>query len=437
MPITRKAGWASGSRLNPSYSPDPHHLAHIRAKLSNLRALSRNKRTVKGEHGHWSKWLKYCIKHKIDPWRDDLEANSGRDRAGYQEEIDIASGFVEEAWSEMKEGGRGRPAALPSSAMNSLRGIRRVHRNQTPPIKMIPISAVNDTLQGLNEQYKQRYGFRNLLTRRKEPWRRKWVTAISKSRHDPSLKIAGKFVDKSIFFTSWYALWDVLCQTGFRKGEVSVANKNLFDFHEHLTRACLLWRIRGETHADPSKALLDSMTETDCAILTPACSKTDSSGVIWGDKPIYLPIRFGADYCAALSLRQLELRFPLHGKHRARQPLFQMEPGTPFTFHYLNKVLGDMKDTSLPVDVEHGLSTYHSCRIYLATSLGPGLSVPPEHTQAICRWQSAKSLLIYRRMQPHQYVQLLDKANSAVITSYTSVNLPCIDSFDNVGDGTM
>jgi hypothetical protein len=120
----------------------------------------------------------------------------------------------------MKEGGRGRPAALPSSAMNSFRGIRRVHRNQTPPIEMIPISAVNNTLRGLNEQYKQRYGFRNLLTRRKEPWRRKWVTAISKSRHDPSLKVAGKFVDKSIFFTSWYALWDVLCQTGFRKGEV-------------------------------------------------------------------------------------------------------------------------------------------------------------------------------------------------------------------------
>jgi hypothetical protein len=96
MPITRKADWASGSRLNPSYSPDPHHLAHIRAKLSNLRALSRNKRTVKGEYCHWSKWLKYCIKRKIDPWRDDLEDNSGRDRAGYQEEIDIASGFVEE-----------------------------------------------------------------------------------------------------------------------------------------------------------------------------------------------------------------------------------------------------------------------------------------------------------------------------------------------------
>ena len=114
-----------------------------------------------------------------------------------------------------------------------------------------------------------------------------------------------------------------------------------------------------------------------------------------------------------------------------------MEPGTPFTFHYLNKVLGDMKDTFLPVDVEHGLFTYHSCRIYLATSLGSDPSVSPEHIQAICRWQSAKSLLIYRRMQPHQHVQLLDKANSAVITSYTSVNLPCIDSFDNVGDGTM
>jgi hypothetical protein len=145
-----------------------------------------------------------------------------------------------------------------------------------------------------------------------------------------------------------------------------------------------------------------------------------------------LPIRFGADYCAALSLMQLETRFPLHGRTRARQPLFQMGAGKPFTFYCLSKVLDDLKDTFLPVDVNHNLFTYHSCRIYLATSLGSDKSITPEQIQAICRWQSAKSLGIYNRMQPHQYVTLLDRANSAVITSYTAANLPCIDSYEGV-----
>ena len=52
-------------------------------KLEKVRTLGRNKRTVKGERGHWGKWLKFCIEHSIDPWRDDADANSGKDQAGY------------------------------------------------------------------------------------------------------------------------------------------------------------------------------------------------------------------------------------------------------------------------------------------------------------------------------------------------------------------
>ena len=155
--------------------------------------------------------------------------------------------------------------------------------------------------------------------------------------------------------------------------------------------------------------------------------KLHSHGVIWGDNPVYLPIRFGADHRAALSLMRLEKRFPLHGKARARQPLFQMGAGKPFTFCYLFRVLDDLKDNFLPVYVNNKLFTYHSCRIYLATSLDS-----PEKIQAICRWQSARSLGIYNRMQPQQYVTLLDGANSAVITSYTTTNLQCIDSYEEV-----
>ena len=239
-PITRDDNWSSCSRFKPEYSLKPKQLSSARHKLKKVRTLGRNKRIVKGERGHWGKWLKFCTDHSIDPWRDDADANSGRDQAGYHEEIDIACAFVQQVLSEMREGGRGRPAPLPSSAMNVFRGIRRVHAKQSPPIYMIPTKAVNDTLNDLNQQYKQRYGFRMLLPRRKEPWRRKWVTAISEARHNTSLRLAGGQVDQSLFFTSWFALWDTLCQTGFRKAEIAVARKGDFTWHEHLTRAYLL-----------------------------------------------------------------------------------------------------------------------------------------------------------------------------------------------------
>ena len=299
---------------------------------------------------------------------------------------------------------------------------------------MIPTKAVSSTLDSLNEQYKQRWGFRMLLPRRKEPWRRPWVIAISTARQNRSLKLAGRLVDNSLFFTSWFALWDTLCQTGFRKAEVAVSKSSEFDYKEHLTRASLLWRIKGVITPDPSAALLRSATEADCAILTPACSKTDRHGVVWGDKPIYLPIRYGSDYCAAISLMVLELRFPLHGRDRAKQPLFQMKPGVAFTFHCLTTVLVDLKSFYLPSDVNQRLFTYHSCRIYLATSLGADKSITPEQIQAICRWQSLKSVDTYNRMQAREYVELLDKANSATIDSYTAANLPCISSFDELVD---
>ena len=60
---------------------------------------------------------------------------------------------------------------------------------------------------------------------------------------------------------------------------------------DHLTRASLMWSIRGAIVASPSQQQLDNLVETDYAILLPPPSKTDAFGVIWGDKPIYLPVR--------------------------------------------------------------------------------------------------------------------------------------------------
>ena len=361
-------------------------------------------------------------------WRDDADANSGRDVAGYNEEVDLLSHFVVECLSEMLARGH-RPAALPNSAGNVARGIRKIHDKQTPPIVMVPMKAVLTTIKGLNELYRREHGYRMMVTKRKEPWRRQWLLKMSSARKSAGLKLGHWPVDSSLKWKSYFALFDTLSQTGFRKSEIFVAHTKQFDPTYHITRSNLIWRIGGILVVSPTRLQLANLTEADCAVLVPPPSKTDQFGVIWGDKPIYLPVRFNEAMCAALSLRDLELAFPCRGSQRLTIPLFQFEEGIAFTYHQLEIILHDLKDLALPVSADPSLFTYHSFRIYLCTSLGAA-KVPSADIQAILRWQSPASLIIYNRMQPEDYVSLIDKANSAVITSYSTANFPMIDSDD-------
>jgi hypothetical protein len=87
---------------------------------------------------------------------------------------------------------------------------------------------------------------------------------------------------------------------------------------------------------------------------------------------------------------------------------------------------------ALPDTVDHSLFTYHSFRITLATQLGnvTSMKISNLDIQALCRWQSEQSLIIYKRMQPASYIRMLDAAMGARITSYQTSSLPMIDSAD-------
>ena len=87
--------------------------------------------------------------------------------------------------------------------------------------------------------------------------------------------------------------------------------------------------------ADLTVEQLQSLTESDYALIVPPPSKTDRFGIVWGDKPMYFPVRFHAPYCAALQLQALELAYLLHGEHKIGDPLFVQEVRTHFTFHVL------------------------------------------------------------------------------------------------------
>ena len=83
----------------------------------------------------------------------------------------------------------------------------------------------------------------------------------------------------------------------------------------------------------------------------------------------------------------------------------------------------------MPEVDDKSVFTYHSFRVLLATQLGCAKRTGPE-IQAMCRWQSPASLGIYVRMQAREAIRMLDEAQNAVISSYSTANLPPIKHID-------
>ena len=91
-------------------------------------------------------------------------------------------------------------------------------------------------------------------------------------------------------------------------------------------------------------------------------------------------------------------------------------------------ILNAQKDLVLSDEHDPSLFSFHSFRVALATGLAASGCSDVE-IQALCRWQTSASLLIYKRMQAQQAISMLDNALTATITSYTAANLCTISSY--------
>jgi hypothetical protein len=388
---------------------------------------SYNPGSTRVQNSYWKYWLGFCGERNLKVLRDDRPANEGIDRDGYQRELDILSAFLLYVIRHIKPK-KGRAAALPSSALNVVRGVRSIHQKQFPPIVMVPLSAIKAVFNGIQRLYMRAHGYKSLLPKRREPWRRHQLHAIFRLRRKKTLELAGFQVKKkSLFWLSYWAYLETLAQSGARSCELICRIIKEWNKCDHATRASLVWCVSGDPTADPTEDQLDNLTEDDYAMILPPPSKTDAFGVKWGDKPIYLPIRFGAPYCAALRLRALERFYPIHGKQREVHPLFMDDLAQPITYRLAYNVLNSIKGKVLDEGSDHSCFTFHSFRVTLATQLG-AMGCSAAQIQAMCRWQSEASLLIYNRMQPHRAIKLLTKAQDVHVTSYTAANLPMISS---------
>lgn len=125
--------------------------------------------TATQDRSAWKAWKQYCKSLKTSPWRDDPDANSGRDAIGHGRETYLLAGFL--IWSHMTMPARGgRLVPQPQSAMNRVTAIRRIHDREG--WKMVPSSALQTVLKGLLRIYVEENGPEGLLVRHKQPFSR-------------------------------------------------------------------------------------------------------------------------------------------------------------------------------------------------------------------------------------------------------------------------
>ena len=200
-----------------------------------------------------------------------------------------------------------------------------------------------------------------------------------------------------------------------------------YDGEEHdrsrLSRSSLSWATAsGQFLINPTAAQLRALPEGSFAVVLPACSKPDPFGRQWGNKPMWLPLRYGRDYNAAAALLKLELRCPVAGEARLTSPLFAAAPGVPLGCNQVSRVLRAML-THVVGPREALKYSPHSFRSFLATQLRAcGRSHPD--IQAVCRWLVPESVKIYAAMHSDMYSQCLDGAYNAVATSIHAADIP-------------
>jgi hypothetical protein len=299
--------------------------------------------------------------------------------------------------------------------------VRRIHRRHN--IDMVSCTHLSAVLKGITLHHIQEHGPESILPNRKQPISPSLTRKIIGT---PAGTVLGsKKLDwSSPSFLCLAAMFALGMSTGFRKAEVALPSGMRFD-DRRLRRSSVVWRIDGVYLADPSAAQLQAMVPgRDLALVRPPRSKADPDGTKFGTTPIYLALDESDPANAAAWLRRLELAFPCHGARRRACPLFftdskAVEPMSHSTVdHYLRLLLL----VHVPAE-EAATYSFHSFRIGFATSLlAAGCSY--DMIQALARWRSPQSLLIYARMDPLVYTGWITQALQQDPCTITGKRLP-------------
>ena len=368
----------------------------------------------------WARWCEYCAILKTPPWRMDRLAHSGDDAAGFDRESQLLCGFLVWCHSIIKPRAKTDAAAKPDSSYAMVHAVRRTHRTRN--ITMVSCKQLGMIFKGITARHIAEHGADSLLPHRKEPI-------------DPPLlrrlllvsSLDARAVDwDSPLFLSLAAAFTLAGAAGFRKAEIALPSSTALSDHR-LRRSSLLWRINGEILADPSpEQLLAMVSGRDMAIVKPPCAKNDPDGTAFGAHPIYLRYSIKDPANAAARLRDLELALPCRGTRRRNHALFVVDANLKAMTHpVLDKHLSRLLRV-LMTSKEAERYSFHSFRIGFACALlEAGCSY--DMIQALARWKSTQSIVIYARLEPHAYADWVDKAMLQSASSTTARHLPTIN----------
>eukprot|EP00965_Chrysotila_dentata_P156142 5158333-Pleurochrysis_carterae.AAC.1 len=125
---------------------------------------------------------------------------------------------------------------------------------------------------------------------------------------------------------------------------------------------------------------------------------------------------------AAKALADLELAFPVDANARELVPLLTADNKSPLTPSQADSLLASalFRDCLAPEEaVRHN---WHSFRIGLATRLQCA-DCPPHLLQALCRWQSSKSLTFYWRVKASIYERWQSASYATHFNTTTPLNV--------------
>lgn len=125
--------------------------------------------------------------------------------------------------------------------------------------------------------------------------------------------------------------------------------------------------------------------------------------------------------CAFAALADIDICDPVSASAAATTALFTQDTGAPFHAAQLDSILRALLKRDMP-DATASLYSWHSARIFLATAL-LAAGVPHATIQAMCRWQTPQSLLIYARMGRVEYGNLVNQALGAQVSAARANNL--------------
>ena len=379
--------------------------------------------TLAKEKVAWRRWESYCATQwDTHPVRNNRDAHEGRDWDARLDEEKLQAGFLIHLLGVLKPRRKSDAHVKPQTLMDNLLSVRRVHE-RVYDVKMCKPSCLSKLFRRILTRFVEANGPEALIPERKQPASAALLASLLAIPDGAQLR-SSRLQWASPLGISLKAMLCTAFSGGFRKAELALPSGSSWS-NMHISRASLSWRIGGKLYADPDPSVLSSVALGDFAILIPPPSKADPFGAFFGGRPVYFP--FGSESVnAAAALLALELDLECRGPARRETPLFVLDRHcSPFTASRADSLLQAMLALVLSPD-ECSKYSWHSFRIGLACAL---LAAGASHDliQAMCRWKSAESLVVYARLNPETYGAWIVKAQMAPVSSVASRNLPQID----------